>query len=402
MPRRRWSFRMEAIDHRSILILDNLYRGRLTPAGRAVLWGTVASSTFLLGGLSSGLAQAFGFFWALSGVALLTVFQPRPKVQVQRLLSPPPSAHETWTYRVRVENRGTRPLYGLSVEERGLPAELRPVEEPPIIDVLEPGATALVSLRLHCRLRGEYQLNQLQVASAWPSGLLKVGKVITQPERVLVYPQFSPIEHIDLPMGKTHQPGGVPTAAKIGESAELHSLRAWREGDRLRDVCWPAFARTGKLIVREFQEEYFSRVALVVDLSAPKVADEIFVERALSMAAALTDVLARQDQIIDIFAAGVQVRRFSTGRALDHQAHVLELLACLEAGDRLDSAALTEALLPEASRLSTVFMVVTDWDKQRLHMLGTFRALGLCLRVICVRPGVVLEGLSVEEQLVLK
>ncbi len=337
----------------------------------------------LLGGLSTNLAYIFAFYGALLAGAWGSALGSPLKVVARRRLPPPASAGEVWAYDVTVENRSDVVLTNLLVEERALPAELRPVDEPPVIARLEPGAEATVRLRLRCRRRGGYMLGALQISSSAPSGLLKSGVRLAIVDRVMVYPSFKPLEHADVPVGRTHQPGGVPLASKVSESTELHGLRPWRDGDRMRDVNWAAYARTGHLVVREFQEEYFARLALVVDIAAPRASDEPEVERAISLGAAITDALARQDFLIDIFAAGNSVHRFSAGRAGDAMDHVLELLAALDSGSTLDTAALLAALEPDAPRLSGVYFVFTGWDKPRAALVRAVKELGVTVRVIC-------------------
>lgn len=390
---------MEAIDHGFLRRADDRYRGRLTPGGRAALWGTVGSATLLLGGLSNNLAYTFAFFATLMTAAWTSGLSRPLPVTAHRRLPPPASAGEDWAYDVTVHNTSSEPLYDLLVEERDLPAELRPVTEPPVILRLEPGAKAIVRLKLHCRMRGIYRLTSLQVSRAAPSGLVKHGRRLPVDDRVVVFPHYDPLEHADIPLGKTHQPGGIPAASQVGESTELHGLRPWREGDRMRDVHWPTFARNGQLVVREFQEEYFARLALVVDIAAPRAEDDAQVEKAISVAAAITDALARQDFLIDIFAAGKEVHRFGAGRATEAMDHVLELLAALESGEGLPTDALLSALIPEATRLSAVFLVLTVWDPERAALVERIRQLNLQVRVLCTRPGI--TGLSPEEILVL-
>ena len=115
--------------------------------------------------------------------------------------------------------------------------------------------------------------------------------------------------------------------------------------------------------MKEYQEEYFVRLAMVLDVESRSAQDDALFERSLSLAAGIADVLARQEYIIDIFAAGSQVFHFQAGRALAHFEHILEILACLEAEDRLDMNALEAALLPEAGKLSAVILVMMDWDE---------------------------------------
>jgi hypothetical protein len=140
-----------------------------------------------------------------------------------------------------------------------------------------------------------------------------------------------------------------------------------------------------------------ARVALVVDVAAARIEEEARVEQAISLGAAITDALARQDFLIDIFAAGEQVHRIQAGPAVDAMEHVLELLAGLEPGASLDPAALEALLVPELSRLSAVYFVMASWDGPRRALVQTVRELGATVRVHCVIPGLDL-GLGEDEQ----
>ena len=401
MARRRWSFWMPPLEHGFIRKLDDGYRGGLTPMGRAVFWGLMVGTVLRLGSISMALYVVLAAVGAMIIAACVIGIPFRPRVSVARRLSPPPSAGDVWRYEVRVTNTSSKVLRDLHVVERGLPAMLRPVGEAEVIAMLEPGASVRVRLSLSCQKRGAYTLRGLQVSSSFPSGLVKLGWRDKTVDRVLVFPAFERLQAFEVPVGAVHQPGGIPVASRVGESMELAGLREWRQGDRPRDVHWPAYARTGRLVVREFQEEHFARLALVLDVEAERIEDEPIFEQGLSVAAAISDALARREYIIDIFAAGDAVHHFQAGRSLAHFDNILELLACLESGSRMDVEALSAAILPTARQLSAVIFVMTDWDDDRRGIVGEMRASGVAVRVVCVRPGVILDGLDPEEAIVL-
>ncbi len=375
--RRTWSFQMDALDHAHLRWLDDQYRGRLTVAGRAVFWGTVAACVLLLGGISAGLARTAGIFLALCAVSTLSRSPPASALQARRRLPPPPVTGEIWRYTVEIENTGATPLYDLHIEERGLPAMLRPAGEPPVLARLDPGARATVHMQLLARRRGRCTLSRLQIANAGPLGLIKSGLQIGTPDRFLVYPKVTPVPALDLPAAPAPQPGGIPVAARVGESAEFLSLRPWRPGDRLRDVDWRALARTGRAVSREYQQEYFIRLALVVDVSSPSLAEDHRVETALSLAAGVTDHLARQDFIIDIFAAGDGILRLQAGLGLDHLDNILEQMAAIEPGAELDTEQIAAVIGEEAQRLSAVIFIFTGWDQRRAELVERVRGMGV-------------------------
>jgi uncharacterized protein (DUF58 family) len=224
----------------------------------------------------------------------------------------------------------------------------------------------------------------LQAASAFPSALVKWGRASTAAERLLVYPRLTHLEGFEVPASRNHQPGGIAIASQVGDSTEFFGTRDYQEGDRLRDVHWASTARLGKLVVKEFQEEYFVRLALVLDVEAKNAKAEARFEQGLSIAAGIADVLAKKDYIIDIFAAGKDVHRFQAGRALAHVENILELLACLEAGDGLDVGALEAELLPEAGKLSAVILVLMDWEPRRAALVARLQAHGVAVRVLAL------------------
>lgn len=394
---RRWSFLMPPMQSRSLRLLDDVYRGRLTEGGRVMVWGLFTCGLMISGGLMVPLLVCFGFCAAalILGVVLGAPF--RPNVRMQRHITAFPSAGDLFTYRVSVENTGRRTIRNLFVEERRLPAELRPVGEPPVIDVLQPGERTTVTLSLRCGWRGAYVLDALQAGTAFPTGVFKWSRRSPTQDRVLVYPRFTPLPGFEVPLARNYQPGGIAVASQVGESTEFFGTRDWRNGDRIRDVHWPSFARTGKLIIKEFQEEYFIRLALVIDVEAANARQEFLLERGLSVAAGIADVLARQEYIIDLFAAGPQVFHFQAGRALAHFDNILEILACLDSGDRLDVAVLERALSSEARSLSAVIFVMMDWEEQRAALVQRLKDMGVAVRVISLRADRPPQGLAPDE-----
>lgn len=362
-----------------------------------LLWGAVASLGMLLGGLSDPLVYCFGFCASSVLFAILVGIPFRPRLQMSRQITTFPSVGEVFSYRVSVRNIGHRVARNIAVEERGLPADVRPVGEPPRIDSLEPGDCENVTLRVKCLRRGAYELHRLQGGSCFPTGLVKSGRKLPQSDRLLVYPQVADIGVFDVPHSRNHQPGGIAVASHVGESTEFLGMREWRQGDRVRDIHWASSARVGKLIAKEFQEEYFVRLAVVLDVDAPRSRDEPYLERAVSITAGITDALARKEYVVDIFAAGDDVYHFQAGRALAHLGNILEILACVDPGSRLDMQALKSALLPELPRLSAVVFIMMDWDDARASLVELLKSYGVAVRVILIRNHGQLVGLDRSE-----
>ncbi len=376
---------------------DDFYRGELTSSGRAMFWGMNVSGLMLMGGLQEPLLICFGF--CTSALAFSGIFglAYRPRLRLTRHIGAFPSAGEVFQYRVDVENVGTRVARDVVVEERQLPPDLRPAGESPVIASLAPGECTTVTLQLKCISRDCYELNRLQAATTYPAGLTKSGRKSRRSDRLVVYPRVTQLNEFDVPHARNHQPGGIAVASHVGESTEFLGTRDWRQGDRVRDIHWPSSARVGRLIAKEYQEEYFVRLAVVLDIEAPRARDEARLERAISLTAGITDSLSRKEYIVDILAAGDDVYHFQAGRAIAHLENILELLAALESGGRLDMLALQSVLLPETPRLSAVILVMMDWDQQRCDLVQSLKSHGVAVRVICMKAGVRPDGLEASE-----
>jgi uncharacterized protein (DUF58 family) len=401
---------MTPMEHRSLRWLDDQYRGLLTPMGQVLVWTSVAAvmlqiadgSTLRFDGSPPMLVVAIAFCGGSLIAGFLLGLPFRPKLVLRRRLPSPPSAGDVISYPVLVENRGRRTAWQIVVQERDLPAELRMLGEFPVIDKLKPGESVEVTLTLACLARGSFELRRLQAASTFPSALWKWPRRGASKETLLVYPKLTALDRLDVPLGRQYQPGGVASAAQVGESTEFLGTREWRHGDRLRDLHWPSFARTGRPIVKEFQEEYFVRVALIIDTQARTAREEALLERGLSYAAGAAHALAREDAIIDLFAAGPSVYRFQAGRALAHVEQILEILSCLEPADELDVATIESLLLPEAGQLSAVLFVFVRWDEPRARLVRALKERGVAVRVLTLRADSPPQGLSSEETLVLR
>src|SRR6185437_10313511 len=129
------------------------------------------------------------------------------------------------------------------------------------------------------------------------------------------------------PPGARYQPGGVALASKTGESMDLLGVRPYRPGDPVRLLHARTWARTGTPVVREYQEEYFSRIGVIIDAAAPSPR---VLEAILQLAAGAVAFLSRGEALIDLLVVGERVHDLTIGRHLGFLDQALDLLACVE------------------------------------------------------------------------
>src|SRR6185369_4338423 len=103
--------------------------------------------------------------------------------------------------------------------------------------------------------------------------------------------------------------------SRTGDATDLLGVRPYRPGDPVRDLHARSWARHGSPMVREYQEEYFTRIGVVVDADA-SAASPAHVEAALSLAAGVIACLCRGEALVDVLVTGEHLEQFSLGRSL--------------------------------------------------------------------------------------
>jgi uncharacterized protein (DUF58 family) len=257
-------------------------------------------------------------------------------------------------------------------------------------DAIEPGERARGTVSFTPARRGLFGPVDVRCWSQFPFGLFRVPLAAERFPLLTVYPAFSPIAGLDVPMGRRFQPGGIALTSATGESPEYIGNREYRPGDAVRRIDFRAWARLGKPAVREYQEEYFCRVALVLDTYLPRGArippeGHSQLEAAISLSAAVADCLARGEYIIDLFAAGPELYVFRAGRSIAHFDNILEILAGIDPCRRNPFATLQPALVEELGHITTVICVMLDWDQTRNDLARTALEAGCAVKAVVVR-----------------
>jgi uncharacterized protein (DUF58 family) len=206
----------------------------------------------------------------------------------------------------------------------------------------------------------------------------------TESAKFLVVPRIARIGRLKTPTVRRYQPGGIALASKTGESMEILGVRPYRPGDPVRDLHARTWARIGVPAVREYQEEYFTRLGVVVDTDS--LADERAFEAALSLAAGVVAHLSRGEALIDLLVVGDTVHTLTLGRSLGFLDQALDLLACVRPGKPLEPGALAQRLTPHMSRLSCIVFVALKWDAARMQFADRVRGFGVGCRTLVVDP----------------
>ncbi len=253
----------------------------------------------------------------------------------------------------------------------------------PGVRELPAGRETRVDIPMKFIQRGEHHLDPFVLKALVPLGFAVGPGVSTQGIRFLVVPRVAPVERLRTPTVQRYQPGGVALASRTGESLEFIGVRPYRRGDPVRDLHARSWARTGQPVVREYRQEYFTRIGVVVDVDKT-AGSERQLEAVISLAAGLVAHLSRGEALIDILVVGEEVHQLTLGRSLGFLEQALELLACVEAGPALDPERLVNVLAPHLRQLSCVVMVVQTWDTARRLLRERVANQGIGCKVLMV------------------
>lgn len=164
----------------------------------------------------------------------------------------------------------------LTIENQGnIIVQCRLLDDLPPALVAEPATHRLtafprVPASLHYRVepqeRGDCQTGWLYVRYRSPLGLLERWAKAPLSQTVRVYPALRAGEEQQIFLARSRQIDlQLRRAQQRGLGRDFESLREYREGDDLRDICWTATARRGGLITRQYQTERSQPVWIVLD-----------------------------------------------------------------------------------------------------------------------------------------
>lgn len=404
-------------------------RRRFTPAGQLVLCGLAGSAIW---GVDTTKSMAFQSFTLLLSVVLLALavsrFSPRG-LTVRRSLPRFGTAGVPLSYVITIEDLAGRRRRGLSVSEdlsdprptfaefraernpddagplmkdrrtfwldrlagfsrwRGLIARKSsaPARQFPVPD-LPPRGRVEVAVRLEPARRGRLSLPGVTVSRPDPLGLAKACAREAAAQSVLILPKRYAVPRLALPGARRYQQGGVALSSSVGDSQEFMSLRDYRAGDPPRRIHWRSWAKAGKPVVKEYEDEYFTRHALALDTFI-KPGQEALFEEAVSVAASFACSALTQESLLDLLFVGAQSYCITAGRGLGGVDRLLEALAGARACPDRSFAELHASVAGRSAALSGVVCVLVGYDEPRRKFAAHLRSLGLPVRVFVVTDG---------------
>ena len=362
-------------------LVHRAFHYHLTPSGRAIFWLFLFSTSI---SLFSFVIKAYVLWCGLLAVCVVSIVSARlarRNLEVSVELPDRVQCDQEFRIDLIATNRSRRTARDVRLRLQ-TPKRLQEPDEVEFLPDLLPGTSHHFTQKLLPTRRGAYIFDELLQETCYPFGLWRDSTRHRFEQTVLVYPRYRHLRELEIPVGMRYQPGGLALTSYLGDSTEFLSTREFRSGDPLRHIHWRSWARTGKPIVKEYGEEYFCRLALIIDTVLPNSEDVVPLERAISLSAAITEYLSREEYVIDLFAAGPKLYYLQAGRSLAYLQNIMDLLACLEPTPPNDESFLDmqSALFEEIEGISTAICVFTDWDLRRQRLVEELQNRGTSVR----------------------
>lgn len=331
-------------------------RGLFTPLGRGVVLVLLAAG--VAGGLLSWAELA-----AIAAVLLIALLMAvvfvlgRPSYAVRVGLA---------TVRVVVGERAVGDLHVGNTSERSAAPSLielpvgRAVATLPI-PRLAPQAEHEELFTIPTQRRAVLTLGPVRSVRQDPLELLRREVAWTEPEDIFVHPRTVRLDNAST--GFIRDLEGLATKDLSNDDVSFHALRQYVPGDDLRYVHWRSTARTGRLMIRQFEETRRSQVVILLDTCLADYADSDEFELAISCAASLSRSAQTEGKEVAVFTSDVALPGPTRDSLLDSYSGIEPSPSREPFGDRARVVA-TDA--PSASVVILVTGSATPMEQVRL------------------------------------
>ncbi|MBI1749373.1 MAG: DUF58 domain-containing protein [Acidobacteria bacterium] len=234
---------------------------------------------------------------------------------------------------IELINHGRIPVRAVVVDDAS--TALLPV--PPSLELAAPpGGSGCAGYPILPVARGDARLGAAFLRYQSPARLAERWARADLAQTVRVYPNLEEAKRHTIYLIRSRQVELEKRLKRLrGRGHEFESLREYREGDELRDICWTATARRAVPITKVYQLERSQPVWLCLDagrLLRARVRQLSKLDYAVNATLALAHVALFSGDRVGLIAYGRQVQqRLNAGRGSPHLRALVEQLAFVRA-----------------------------------------------------------------------
>ncbi len=368
-----------------------LARFKLTPYGRILIYLTFFAA---LGSITVEIPiyQMFCALFFLPAVVEGVGTLLRPRLDVRCQVPARGTAGVPLKGLVSVQNRGYFTAFDLMVGFFENDRAVKHRDADRVVASLRSGGEAEIPFELIPSKRGRFVLGSALVHSTFPFNLMRFGGTAIPLPVLTVIPSYESLDFCEVPLGHRGRPTHpAPLLGAKGDSPEYVGNREYVLGEAAVRLDFRAWARLGRPVVREYQDEYSFRMALLLDTWQPpgrKARSEdqpAQLEAAVALAAAIAESIHAREIVIDLLMAGPEIYLFRTPQAGARFDSILEILSITE-GSPTDAMRVIPGPLTEVlDSISSIILIALDWDEQRREYVEQMRESGRGVKVLLVR-----------------
>ncbi|MGW8482238.1 DUF58 domain-containing protein [Microbacterium sp. NPDC055903] len=188
------------------------------------------------------------------------------------------------------------------------------------IQRLAPGEQAEELFAIPTQKRSVVKVGPVSVVRGDPLGLFERAHRRDEPVDLYVHPKTVLFDGQSL--GFLRDLEGMPAADLSRDDVSFHALLEYQPGDDLRHVHWRSTARTGVMMVRQFEETRRSHFVIGLSLNSAEYAEPEEFERAVSVAGSVGLRALRDSQRVDLRVQGRELPAGTGKQLLDSLATV--------------------------------------------------------------------------------
>lgn len=282
----------------------------ITPMGWFVLAATLTSA-----------ALALHLYWVEAAVVAV--------IGAVVFLASLPFLLGSRTYLVRITVDRPRVVAGsavnvsIDVENSSSTPALPAMAELPVGDALRKIPIPLIGPRARIHIpseilthtRGVIEVGPLTLARRDPLGLVRRDITWRDRHRVHVHPPTAPLPPSSA--GLVRDLEGAASARLTDSDLSFHAVREYAPGDLMRHVHWRSTAKTGTLMVRQYEESQTARASVLFDTHRGEYRSEEEFELGVSAAASLSLQAVREGRERFIGSGWVPGRRRPSADGLE-------------------------------------------------------------------------------------
>ena len=227
------------------------------------------------------------------------------------------------------------------------------------------GGDASVQYRLSPSARGDATIDFIALRYRSGAGLAERWAAASLPQTARVYPDIGEAQAQAFALIRARQIVMEKRRAHAhGLGRDFESLREYQPGDELRDVCWTATARRGKLVTRTYQPERSQTVWIVIDagrLMRARDGARTALDRAANAAFALAQVACGAGDRVALLVYGRRAQqRLAPGRGPAHLRAMVEALALARGESAEADHVRAAAVLMSSQKRRALVVWITD------------------------------------------